>query len=42
VLWHHWSATDWLLGGCYRYRAVVQGASSSVASTLTLGDPAAC
>jgi hypothetical protein len=42
VLWHHWAATDWLLGGCYRYRVVVSWPSGSVASTIGLGDQAAC
>jgi hypothetical protein len=42
VLWHHWSAADWLLGGCYRYRVLVTWPSGSVASTMSLGDPKAC
>jgi hypothetical protein len=42
VLWHHWAASDWLLGGCYRYRAVVVSPSGSAASTISLGDTAAC
>jgi hypothetical protein len=42
ALWHHWAPADWLLGGCYRYRAVVVWPSGSVASTFSLGDQAAC
>jgi hypothetical protein len=42
VLWHHWAAGEWLLGGCYRYRAIVAGATSSLASTISLGDPGVC
>ena len=42
VLWHHWAAADWLLGGCFRYRVVVSWPSGSVASTISLGDPGAC
>jgi hypothetical protein len=42
VLWHHWAAADWLLGGCYRYRVVVTWPSGSAASTVSLGDQASC
>jgi hypothetical protein len=42
VLWHHWAPDDWLLGGCFRYRAVVAGSGAAVASTFSLGDPSPC
>src|ERR1044072_7314811 len=44
VVFHHWTATDtWaMLGGCYRYRVVVTGSVSAVASTVGLSTNTLC
>jgi hypothetical protein len=44
VVYHHWapSATWALLGGCYRYRVVITGSVSAVATTFGLAGSAPC
>lgn len=44
VAFHHWAASDtWaILGGCYRYRVVVTGSISPVASTVGLAASTPC
>jgi hypothetical protein len=44
VVIHHWApSVNWqLLGGCFRYRVVIAGSISPVASTLGLGSSTLC
>ena len=44
VVFHHWAASDtWaLLGGCLRYRVVITGSVSPVASTIGLAGSTLC